>query len=161
MLVGTENAPKSHCGKDWATNTNPPYTTASATPVIAEKPYIALNTTDPTKFDLVVPQTAWNTRGQSYHSDETVVGFENVFVANSNNTAAEINAKLATGLHLLLQPGIYNLTESLLVNNTNQVVLGIGMATLNCGGTVSCITVGNVDGVRISGVMFQADWGNP
>jgi hypothetical protein len=35
------------------------------------------------------------------------------------------------------------------------------MATLNCGSNVSCITVGNVDGVRVSGVMFQADWGNP
>ena len=90
-----------------------------------------------------------------------MVGFENVYVAKSTDTAAVINAKLATGLHLLLQPGIYNLTESLFVNHTNQVVLGIGMATLNCGSNVSCITVGNVDGVRVSGVMFQADWGNP
>ena len=63
VMIGVENAPKSHCGKDWATGTNPPYTTASATPVSAEKPYVAMNMTDPTKFDLVVPATEFNTQG--------------------------------------------------------------------------------------------------
>ena len=56
---------------------------------------------DSTKFDLVVPATEFGTLGQSYHSHETVVGFENVYLAKASDTAAVINAKLATGLHLV------------------------------------------------------------
>lgn len=119
-MIGVENAPPSHCGKDWATNTMPPYTTAPNTPVSAEKPYVALNVTDSTKFTLVVPGLETGLSGQSYHSYETVYGFEEVYVANNvTDTATTINAKLATGLHLVLQPGIYNLTDSLKVTHEN------------------------------------------
>jgi hypothetical protein len=59
-MIGVENAPPSHCGKNDGT---PPYTTSKRTPVSAEKPYIALNMTDSTKFDLVVPATEFNTLG--------------------------------------------------------------------------------------------------
>ena len=84
-----------------------------------------------------------------------VYGFEQVYLANNNtDTAATINAKLATGLHLVLQPGVYNLTEALEVTHENQTVLGLGLATLNSGGNDTCIRVANVDGVRVSGILF-------
>lgn len=76
---------------------------------------------------------------------------------NKTDTAATINAKLAAGLHLVLQPGVYNLTESLKVTHENQTVLGLGLATLNSGANETCIEVANVDGVRVSGILFQAD----
>ena len=72
VMIGTENAPPSHCGK----NGSPPYTTIDETPVSAEKPYIALQLNDPSKFDLIVPGLAHNTKGQSYHPDETKYPFE-------------------------------------------------------------------------------------
>jgi hypothetical protein len=109
---------------------------------------------------LIVPQTEWGTQGQSYHQFETVVPFDNVFVANENNTAAEINAKLDAGLHLVLQPGQYNLTESIVVKNNNTVILGIGLATLITTTSAPCIVVQKVDGVRIGGVLFQAGENN-
>ena len=104
---------------------------------------------------MIVPGLAHNTRGQSYHPDETKYPFESVYVANNfTDTAATINAKLAEGLHLVLQPGFYNLTEPLKVIKDNQVVLGLGFATLNSGGNNTCIEVANVDGVRIAGVLL-------
>jgi len=50
VFVGNENAPDSNCVADGYH-----YTTSPATPRIAEKPYIALNYVDQTKFDLVIP----------------------------------------------------------------------------------------------------------
>jgi len=61
------------------------------------------------------------------------------------------------------------LTESIKVNKDNQVVLGLGLATLIATTGQPCIEVGDVDGVRISGLLLQAGetnsptlltWGN-
>lgn len=56
VFVGNEGAPESHCSNDYGTH----YTTSPLTPRIAEKPYIALNYDDSTKFDLVIPRMTWD-----------------------------------------------------------------------------------------------------
>jgi hypothetical protein len=65
-----------------------------------------------------------------------------------------MNAKLEEGLHLILQPGIYYLDEPIVVRNANTVVYGMGMVTLFSSNGNSIVEVGNVDGVRISGLML-------
>lgn len=77
-------------------------------------------------------------------------------MATDSDTAATINAKLSAGLHLVLSPGIYNLEDSIQVNNANTVVLGLGIATLVSAAGKPCLIVGNVDGVRVAGILFQA-----
>jgi len=109
---------------------------------------------------LIVPQTEWNTMGNSNHQFEKVISFDNVFVAAETNTASEINAKLDAGLHVILQPGIYNLTESIVVKNANTTILGIGMATLIPTTAAPCIVVQKAEGVRIGGILFQAGENN-
>ena len=42
------------------------------------------------------------------------------------------------------------------MNHANQVVLGLGLATLIAANGQPCITVGDVDGVRVAGVLLQA-----
>lgn len=84
------------------------------------------------------------------------VDFELVFVAQENNTAAEINAKLDQGLRVVFQPGNYNLSESIKVNREGAVLLGLGMATLTPTNGNACIEVGDVDNVRIAGLILQA-----
>jgi len=65
---------------------------------------------------------------------------------------------LDEGKDLVLSPGIYRLSQSLEVKYDNQVILGLGYATLvapNDGS--SCIKVhSGVSGVRIAGVMLEA-----
>lgn len=154
VYVGCTGAPAWNCGN---TNGAIPVTTVSSTPVIAEKPYLVL---DGTQYSIMRPRV-------EYYKVGTTPGWENadkidfsqVYVASENDTAATINAKLNEGLHLLLQPGNYNLEDSIKVNNANTVVLGTGMATLIPTNGTAAIEVGNVPGVRIAGVLLQAGFG--
>lgn len=87
-------------------------------------------------------------------ADEVDFGW--VFVAQENNTADEINAKLDAGLRVVFQPGIYNLTDSINVNREGAVLLGLGMATLVSTTGKPCIIVDDVDNVRVAGFVLQA-----
>jgi len=150
LFVGCQNAPPSHCNNSGAT----PATNIAATPTIAEKPYI---TYDGSKYWLQVPNYETNKTGPtSGYNNAKAVDFSNVYVATDSDSAATINAKLDAGLHLVLSPGIYNLDDSIKVNKANTVVLGLGLATLVSTTGKPCIIVGNVDGVRVASILFQA-----
>jgi len=154
VQVGVEGAPADHCGNS---NGNFGSTSASKTPVSAEKPYVAQDFTDNSKYNLVVPQAEWGTSGQSYHSSETVIPFTDVYVAdNSTDTASTINQKLLAGLNIVFQPGVYTFDATINVNTNNQVLLGLGLATLQNTVGQPVITVGNNEGVRIAGLLIQA-----
>ena len=84
------------------------------------------------------------------------VDFSKVFVAHEGDSAQTINAKLNEGLHVVIQPGNYYLTDSIKVNRPDTVVLGLGMATLISNTGKPCIEVANVEGVRIAGLLLQA-----
>jgi len=82
--------------------------------------------------------------------------FANVFVARETDSAATINSKLASGLHVVLSPGNYALTDSIQITKPNTTVLGIGFPTLTPQNGNPCIVVSNVDGVRVAGILLQA-----
>jgi hypothetical protein len=48
------------------------------------------------------------------------------------------------------------LTDSLKVNNEGTVLLGIGMATLVATTGKPCIEIGEVDNVRVAGLLLEA-----
>ena len=149
VFVGTPNAPAEHCGN---TNYVPPITKVDVTPTVAEKPYLVKENG---KYILMRPKVEFNKVGPTpnfQNSDE--IDFSQVYVASDSDTAATINAKLAQGLHLVLQPGNYNLEESIKVNNADTVVLGLGLATLIPTNGTAAIEVANVDGVRIAAVLL-------
>jgi len=84
-----------------------------------------------------------------------IIDFSMVYVANETDSAATINSKLASGLHLILTPGNYKLTDSIQVTKANTVVLGIGFPTLTATTGKPVLTVGNVDGVRVAGILIE------
>jgi hypothetical protein len=97
------------------------------------------------------------------------VDFADVYVATASGTAEKINSKLGQGLHVVLSPGVYNLDAALILNTKNQVLLGLGLATLVAMNGTPAVKVGNVDGVRVCGVLLEAgpvtsdsllEWGN-
>jgi hypothetical protein len=53
-------------------------------------------------------------------------------------------------------PGIYNLSAALEVSHQNQIVLGLGLATLIATGSDPAIRVKDVPGVRVAGILLQA-----
>jgi hypothetical protein len=73
------------------------------------------------------------------------------------DTADTLNAALSAGLHLVISPGIYTLSAPLVVEKENQVLLGLGLATLICPPSGNaCIQVADVSGARVAGVLLQA-----
>jgi hypothetical protein len=191
VFVGCNGAPASHCSNcpqgtppcGCLNCTNPsctvtctgnPYTTIAATPIIAEKPYITANPSA-TSYQLVIPQIEMGKIGTSQdNSTPTVtVDFSQVYVATTLDSAATINAQLNMGYHVILTPGMYSLTDSIVINHADTVVLGIGFPILVSSTGKPCIAVGSVDGVRVGGILLQAgpstapvtptllQWGDP
>eukprot|EP00929_Paragymnodinium_shiwhaense_P115965 TRINITY_DN8515_c0_g2_i1.p1 TRINITY_DN8515_c0_g2~~TRINITY_DN8515_c0_g2_i1.p1 ORF type:complete len:654 (-),score=58.12 TRINITY_DN8515_c0_g2_i1:532-2328(-) len=143
VFVGVQGAPN-------ADNTHLP---VSETPVIAEKPFITVDTSG--RYALNVPPIKNNRVGTDYGA--TLVDFEMVYVANAEtDTASSINTKLAEGFHVILSPGIYNLQTALELTHANQVLLGIGLATLIPTNGNACVKVRDVPGVRVAGLLLQA-----
>ena len=85
-----------------------------------------------------------------------MIDFSQVYVASDIDSAATINAKLAEGLHVVLQPGNYDLAESLKIAVDGQVLLGLGMATLTPTNGNPVIEVADGVDARIAGLLLGA-----
>lgn len=153
VFVGSPGAPRSHCGRSGGH----PYTSIVSSPAIAEKPYIIIDFSG--KYQLMKPKVEFNKKGNTPNWEYAdSIDFENVYVASENDSAATISSKIEDGLSIVLQPGQYNLEDSIKVNKADTVILGLGMATLISKTGKACIEVGNVEGVRIAGILLQAGY---
>jgi hypothetical protein len=151
VFLGTQSAPD-------GTWPDRPYTEVDQTPFIAEKPFV---TFDPsTSYSVFVPAAIKNSKGDGWEAGQpagTSIPLSKFYIAHPNkDTAAIINAALNQGQNLLLTPGIYNLDDTIKVNNPNTIVLGLGMATLSPQKGNSAMEVADVGGVRIANVLFDA-----
>ncbi len=137
---------------------HPPYTIATTTPVVREKPYLYLDASG--NYEVMVPSLKANSRGHSWANGaapSTSIPMTRFYVANpTKDTAATLNAALAEGLDILLTPGVYHLASSLQVNLPGTVVLGLGLATLIPDNGTAAITVADVDGVTLAGLLLEA-----
>jgi hypothetical protein len=151
VFVGDVNAPAS-------TFPNPPNTTVAQTPQVREKPFLTIDASG--NYSVFVPALRGNSQGITWASGTGAgqsIPLSQFYVAKSaTDTAASINAALAQGKHLLLTPGVYALNDTLRVNNPNTVVLGLGLATLMPTTGLAAMSVADVDGVSIAGLLFDA-----
>ena len=133
-------------------------TNVALTPVVAEKPFISMD--DAGLFFLEIPDYRFLSVGPSFQNEggTTSVPFTSVYLARSNDVTSNIQSKLDLGLHVVLSPGIYNLTAPLTLSTSGQVLLGIGMATLVApkDGRPCVYVKGLAKGVRVAGLMLQA-----
>ena len=127
----------------------------TTTPTVSEKPYITVGTDG--KYSLQIPPLKTSSSGADFDAAGTrAVRFEDVYVTHPSDSSATINTKLAAGLHIVFTPAIYNLDQPLIVNSSGQILLGLGLATLVSAAQNVVISIGDVDGVRIAGVILQA-----
>ncbi len=134
-----------------------PYTTLAASPVTREAPYLYMNTKG--QFEVFVPSVQTNTAGTTWGSGATPgrsISIKKFYIASATDTAETINAALASGMNLILGPGIYKLDESIEVTNPNTVVIGLGFPTLVPENGNTSLTVTNSHGVLLSGIIFDA-----
>ncbi|MGW4465366.1 lectin [Micromonospora sp. NPDC004704] len=150
VFVGAVNAPANSFP-------NPPYTTVAQTPVVREKPFLYVDQAG--NYQVFVPSVRSNTSGTSWASGNPAgssLPISQFFVVKPGATAATINAQLAQGRHLLFTPGIYHLNDTLRVTRPDTVVLGLGLATLMPDNGVVAMSVADVDGVKVAGLLFDA-----
>jgi len=111
VFVGCEGAPETNCGANGGT----PSTNIPETPIIAEKPYITIE--DDGTYTLHRPQYKSNVQGHDFTDRGDLIDFSHVYTANADtDTAQSIQAKLDAGLHVVFQPGIYELDQALQVS---------------------------------------------
>lgn len=146
---------------NWAEGGN--VTFIPTTPVIREKPFLFLG--DDGRYKVFRPALRRDSKGLSY--TRTSMGEGEVFdverdffVARPGVTAKELNRQLRRGRHLLFTPGMFTLEEPLRITRDGTIVLGLGLATLIPGehNPETAILVGDVDGVTIASLMFDAHY---
>jgi hypothetical protein len=136
----------------------PPYTKVAETPIVREKPFLQIDSQG--RFSVRVPSIQKDSSGVTWRGGSTAgttIPIERFYVARPGvDTAATINAQLAKGKHLLLTPGIYEITEAIRVTRPNTVVLGLGFATLRPVNGNAAMSTADVDGIVVAGLLFDA-----
>jgi hypothetical protein len=155
VFVGVVSPPAG----EWPT---PPYTKIAQVPIVREKPFLEVDAAG--KYSVRVPALRTNSSGISWQAGSTPgksIPLGDFYLARPDlDTAETINAQLANGKNLLFTPGIYQLTDTIRVRRANTVVLGIGFATLRPNNGVTAMTVADVDGVILAGLLFDAGEAN-
>jgi hypothetical protein len=151
VFVGDGTAPSG----SWP---SPPYTTTKATPVVREKPFLYLDATG--HYLVMVPTLKKASAGHSWANGGppgSPLAIDRFYLANAaTDTAETMNAALAAGKHLMLTPGIYHLDKSLTVSKPGTIVMGLGLATLIPDNGTAIVSVADVDGVTLAGLLLEA-----
>lgn len=153
------NVPSPHPGSE----TEPAITVVEIPALRMEKPYITLLTdgNGQERYELRVPLALRDehTRGPSLDGEyEQVRDFSFVRVIRPDDPVDQIQEALDQGKDIVLAPSLFYLKETLIVRHSNQVILGLGLATLIAPKDgFPCIQVEPfVSGVRIAGIMLEA-----
>ena len=134
-----------------------PYTTLATSPVTREAPYLYVDSAG--NYNVFVPSAQSNSVGTSWANGPTLgssIPINDFFVAKPTDDAQTINNALARGQNLIFTPGIYQLDKTLKVKRADTVVLGLGFPTLVPTNGITAMSVADVPGVKLTGLMFDA-----
>jgi Carbohydrate binding module (family 6)/Fibronectin type III domain len=134
------------------------YTTLATCPVSEQEPYLYTNSSG--SYEVFVPSLQTNTSGTTWtattNTPGTSLSLNTFYVVNSSSTVAQINSALAVGDNLLFTPGVYSYASTIDVTNPDTKIIGLGFPTLiPTAGNVT-MNVADVNGVNISGMIFDA-----
>jgi hypothetical protein len=136
---------------------SPPYTTLATNPASRERPFLSVDAGG--HFSVYVPDARTNSSGATWTTAQTPghsIPIEDFFVAKPNDSVQSINNALSLGKNLIFTPGVYDLDKTIKVKRADTIVLGLGLATLTTVDGVVPMTVADVPGVEISGLIFDA-----
>lgn len=150
MFVGVNGAPQG----EWPEK---PYTRIDLTPVIREKPWLAIRGKD---FCVMVPKIKYNSKGPGWQDGmeaERIVPINKFYIASADkDDAASINGALKKGKNIIFTPGRYLLNESLKIARPNTIVMGMGLATLIPQNGNSAVDISDIEGVIVCGLTIDA-----
>ena len=134
-----------------------PYTTLATSPVTREAPYLYVDSGG--YYRVFVPSVQSNSVGTTWGSGPTAgssIPINDFFVARPTDSEKTINNALDRGQNLIFTPGVYQLVKALKVKRADTVVLGLGFSTLVPTDGDAAMTVADVKGVKLAGLMFDA-----
>jgi hypothetical protein len=137
---------------------HPANTVALATPVIREKPFLYVDSGG--HYLVMVPDLEPSSQGPSWMSGAppgSPLSIDTFYLARpGTDTAATINAALGQGKNLMFTPGIYQLEAPVQVSRAGTIVMGLGLSTLIPTHGTPVLSVADVDGVTMAGLILQA-----
>ncbi|HEY3871565.1 MAG TPA: glycosyl hydrolase family 28-related protein [Actinocrinis sp.] len=159
VFCGDPGAPAQSFGSTSLEDGGPePYTTLGTCPTTEEEPY--LYQTSANNYSVFVPSLRTNSSGPSWGGGSTPGTSLSVnstfYVVNSSSTITTINAALAAGDNLLFTPGVYSYASTINVTKADTKIIGLGFATLIPTAGQTTMSVADVNGVNISGLIFDA-----
>ena len=134
-----------------------PYTTVAASPVTREAPYLFADAAG--NYNVFVPSVQRNSAGTTWSSGPTPgssIPIGQFFIATATDDAKTINKALARGQNVIFTPGVYHFEQPIDVKRPDTVVLGLGFPTLVPDNGVVAMTVADVIGVKLAGLLFDA-----
>jgi len=135
----------------------PPYTTLATSPVTRERPFLYLDASG--DYNVFVPALRRDSSGATWASGPspgTSIPIDRFFVARPTDSVLDINIALARGQNLIFTPGVYHLDRTVKVIRPDTVVLGLGFATLVPGNGTTALSIADVPGVKVAGLLFDA-----
>ncbi|CAN5521354.1 RICIN domain-containing protein [soil metagenome] len=150
VFVGTSNAPKQSFPQ-------PPYTTVASAPLVREKPFLYVDAHG--AWNVFVPAFRTKSIGTSWRratapGESYPIG--DFGIVKPGISTAELNLVLAGKKGIVVTPGIYHLDAPLHIQHANTIVLGLGLATFVPDSGTAAITVDDVDGVIVAGILVEA-----
>jgi hypothetical protein len=134
------------------------YTVVARTPLIREKPFLFVDANG--KYFVSAPASKRDSLGIGWApgaAAQGVVPIDQFYLARpERDTAATINAALGQGKNLIFTPGVYKVDDTIRVTRPGTIVLGLGIPTLLSDMGIPVMTIADVDGVQIGGILFDA-----
>jgi hypothetical protein len=135
----------------------PPYTTLATSPLTREKPFLYVDSSG--AYNVFVPGPRQNSSGTTWAAGPASgesIPISQFFIVKPTDSVKTINNALARGLNLIFTPGVYHLDRTIDVKRPDTVVLGLGFPTLVPDNGLPAMTVADVKGVKLAGLMFDA-----
>ncbi len=156
VFSGVTGAPAQSSPFGTGANAN---TVLATTPVSREKPYLYVDSNS--NYNVFVPTVLTNWSGTDWTANSGLgtgysLAISTFLIATPSTSLATINSALAAGQNLILTPGIYQYSGAINVVNAKTIILGLGYATLVPQTGTAAITVADVDGVQIAGLLIDA-----
>ncbi len=161
VFSGVQGAPAQNFGDpDVDEQGNPitlTYTTLPTTPASREKPYLYADKNG--SYRVFVPSPRTNSSGPTWANGPTPgrsLPLSDFYVARPSDSVQTINSQLARGKNLLFTPGVYDIDRTIKIKRADTIVLGLGIATLTAVNGAIVMSVADVRGVDIAGIMIDA-----
>jgi hypothetical protein len=134
-----------------------PYTTLPTSTVTRDAPYLYVDSEG--NYNVFVPSAQTSSSGASWESGPTAgssIPISDFFIATPTDSAQAINNALSRGQNLIFTPGVYQLDRTIKVKRADTVVLGLGFPTLVATNGDPTMTIADVPGVKLEGLLFDA-----